>query len=239
MRLKKCNWFFKIFSVNRKRIFCKCWTSKRNGVTPLVWRWEQIEVGHFNVVMETRWDCVTSRHLSHLAAPHPICWDSTNCLFFVNWPSCPNFFSLSRSLILFYFCSFFRFFLPNSIPSHQSPLSLSLTPCVSLDPDTVSDDVTLSSKLTVWGESYYFAPVVWVKSPLTEIREHCLLGPALLQLPHRHTWRALLHSSARHTFQNVLYGRSHLLRAACGSVGVLDWCWWYWTRDLKDQTQLW
>lgn len=27
--------------------------------------------------------------------------------------------------------------------------------------------------------------MVWVKSPLTEITERCLLGPALLKLPHR------------------------------------------------------
>lgn len=119
-------------------------------------------------------------------------------------------------------------------PFPSSPLSLSLSPCASLDPDTASDDVTLSSELTVWGECYYFAPAVWVKSPLTEIREHCLLGPALLQLPHRHTWRAVLHSSVRlycHTLQNVLYGRGQLLGTACGSVGVLDWYWRCWTRS--------
>lgn len=164
--------------------------------------------------METRWDCVTSRHLSHLAALHPICPDSANCLLSVSWPACPNFLfhSISNS------CSrFLPFPLSNPIPSHH-PLFLSVSPC---------DDVTLSSELTVWGESYYFAPAVWVKSPLTEIREHCLLGPALLQLPHRHTWRAPLHSSARlycHTFQNVLCGRDQLLRSVCGPVGVLNWC---------------
>lgn len=34
------------------------------------------------------------------------------------------------------------------------------------------------------------APAVWVKSPLAQLRELCLLGPAALQLPHRHTWGA-------------------------------------------------
>lgn len=33
-----------------------------------------------------------------------------------------------------------------------------------------------------------------VKSPLAEIRERCLLGPAALRLPHGHTWRALQRS---------------------------------------------
>lgn len=182
--------------------------------------------------METRWDCVTSRHFSHLAGLHPICRDSANCLLSVNWPACPNslFHSIPDSVFLFRSC----FVLPDSVPSRH-PLCLSLFLfCASLDPDTASDDVTLSGELTVWGESYYFAPAVWVKSPLTEIREHCLLGPALLQLPHRHTWRAPLHCSARldcHTLQNVLYGRGQLLRTVCGSVGVLDWCWRCWTRS--------
>lgn len=155
--------------------------------------------------METRWDCVTRRHISHLAARHPICPDSANYLFSVNWPECPSF--LFHSNLWAFFPSFSHFLLPTpSIPiilSFSHPLSLS----VSLDLATVSGDVTLSSELTVWGESYYFAPAVWVKSPLAEIREHCLLGPALLQLPHRHTWRDLPHGNARlycHTLRNVL-----------------------------------
>lgn len=137
------------------------------------------------------------------------------------------FLSISKSAS---FCSLSLsplFPLPNSISSRHPPLSLS--PWASLEPDTVSDDVSLASMLTLWGERYYFAPAVWVKSPLTEIREHCLLGPASLQLPHRHTWRAPLHSSARlccHTFQNVLYGHGQLLRTV---RGVSIWCWWYWT----------
>lgn len=139
--------------------------------------------------METKWDCVTSRHLSHLTERHTVCPDSVNCLHSVNWPECPSF--LFHSISFFSVFPFFHFFFWTT----PFPVIPSFFLYVSLDPDTVSDDVTPSSDLTVWGESYYFAPVVWVKSPLTEIRELCLLGPTLLQLPHRHTWRA---------FQNVL-----------------------------------
>lgn len=117
--------------------------------------------------------------------------NSANCLFSVSWPACPNFLfrSVSRSISQLFVLSFLQlFFLAPSLPvisSYSHPLSVS-----QLDPHTVNDDVTLSSKLTV-----RWKLLVWVKSPLTEIREHCLLGPALLQLLHRHSWRALLHGS--------------------------------------------
>lgn len=115
-----------------EKMFCKCRSSLHNGVTRHVWCWEQIEVGHFNVVMETRWDCVTSRHLSHLAAPHQICPDSANCLFSVNWPTCPDFLfhSISNSV---FFLSFFLSSSPSLWlhPFPSSPLSLSLSLCLS------------------------------------------------------------------------------------------------------------
>lgn len=140
---------------------------------------------------------MTSRPLSSLAASHPI-WDSTNCLFSVTWPPCPN----------FRFHSISNYVLSSCLSSIFFSLTLAAITTFSLD--AVGEDVTFSSELTVWGESYYFAPTVWVKSPLTEISDHCLLGSALLRLPHRHTRRAPKHSSASlsHTAQHTLWSRS-------------------------------
>ena len=157
----------------------------------------RLKLLHYEVVTEERCDRVTSRPLSSLAAAHPI-WDSANCLFSVTWPACPN----------FHFHSISNYVLSSCLSSIFFP-TLTLPAITTSSPHAVGDDVTFSSELTVWGESYYFAPAVWVKSPLTEISDHCLLGSALLRLPHGHTRRALKQSSASlsHTAQRTPWSR--------------------------------
>lgn len=101
------------------------------------WR-ESAEIGHFNVVMETRCDHVTI------------------ALFNITLER-----ACKQTVIL---CSFFP-------PQHLG------------DP--------LVTSPSVWEVK---ASAVWVKSPLAQISELCLFGPAALQLPHIHTWRALQRS---------------------------------------------
>lgn len=153
----------------------------------------------------------------------------------------PNFLfhSICNCSPLLFSLAFFHFFSLTfaTIPTFSQSLSR--------DPGTASDDVTLSSELTVWGESYYFAPAVWVKSPLTEIREHCLLGPALLQLPHRHTWRALQHqlrlALLSHFAERTVWSRPVIENCMllAHSLGLMLEVWTKHMRDLKDQIQLW
>lgn len=128
--------------------------------------------------METRCDCSRCTHIPHLAAAHPICWRSANCHFSQNWPACPNF--------LFHSVSNYIFSRPR-LPSTFVPPPLA----------PLNGDVTLPGELKslrrktliflfllfFWGG--FFALMVWVKSPLTEITERCLLSPALVKLPHR------------------------------------------------------
>lgn len=116
-------------------------------------------------------------HIPHLAASHPICWRSANCHFSQNWPACPNF--------LFHSVSNYIFSRPRLLPTFVPP---PLAP--------PNDEVTLPGELRslrrkapilIFVLEFFWvcALMVWVKSPLTEITERCLLGPALLKLPHR------------------------------------------------------
>lgn len=137
--------FWKSYVLGKKSIIHQMLLLASHWASPrLVCCRESAEIGHFNVVMETRCDRVT------------------NALFNIERAckrTCLNFFN--QTVIL---CSLF--------PSQ--PLG----------------DILVTSP-SVWEVK---TAAVWVKSPLAQISELCLLGPAVLLLPHIHTWRALQRS---------------------------------------------
>lgn len=137
------------------------------------WRWqkklvccrESAEIGHFNVVMETRCMWQSRRERSHLRATQMVL----------------SFFSQLNCYPLFTFL-FWR-------------------------------------QPAEWEVK---AAAVWVKSPLAQISELCLLGPAASQLPHTHTWRALQRSPLGSIVTHCRTRRSAM--AACCYCLLLTQC---------------
>lgn len=130
---------------------------------------------------------------THLAALHPICYDSANCLFSASWPACPNFLFQSLSILLFLVLSVIHFlFLTQSLPilppSFFLPLSVSLR--VSLD--TVGEDVTFFQC-----ERKATNVFLLVTSTLTEIWKRCLITTT-------HTLLWHFTASYRGTYTDVL-----------------------------------
>lgn len=138
--------------------------SEKNLITTLLWCWEQIESGHFNVVMETRCDCLRCMQIPHLAATYPICWRSANYHFSQNWPACPNFLFHSVSNYIFS-CSCL---LATFVPPPSSPLQ---------------DDVTLTGELRNLRRKalicfilFWVLLLSWSGSRAHSLTERCLLG---------------------------------------------------------------